>query len=72
MTSEFLYVYILQSETSGRFYIGQTDDLERRVVVDRVAFMQRPYIGIGAKSFSRNAILHQGSFHKPKSMPPWR
>ena len=25
------YVYILQSETIGRYYIGHTDDLERRV-----------------------------------------
>jgi putative endonuclease len=29
MTLAFLY--ILQSETSGRFYIGSTDDLERRM-----------------------------------------
>jgi len=26
------YVYILQSESSGKTYIGQTGDLERRVV----------------------------------------
>jgi putative endonuclease len=25
------FVYILQSETTGRFYIGSTDDLERRL-----------------------------------------
>jgi len=25
------WVYILQSESSGRYYCGQTDDLERRV-----------------------------------------
>ena len=25
------YLYILQSESSGRFYIGSTDHLERRV-----------------------------------------
>jgi putative endonuclease len=25
------FVYILQSETTGRFYIGSTDDLERRI-----------------------------------------
>jgi putative endonuclease len=25
------YTYILQSESTGRFYIGSTDDLERRV-----------------------------------------
>ncbi|NLA41614.1 MAG: GIY-YIG nuclease family protein [Smithella sp.] len=25
------YVYILQSETSGRYYIGQTDSLDRRL-----------------------------------------
>jgi predicted GIY-YIG superfamily endonuclease len=24
------YVYILQSESTGRFYCGQTNDLERR------------------------------------------
>jgi putative endonuclease len=24
-------VYILQSETSGRFYVGSTDELERRL-----------------------------------------
>ncbi len=26
------YVYILQSESTGRYYIGHTDDLERRVL----------------------------------------
>ena len=26
------WVYILQSETSGRYYVGQTDDVARRVV----------------------------------------
>jgi putative endonuclease len=25
------YLYILQSESSGRFYVGSTDDLERRM-----------------------------------------
>ncbi len=25
------FLYILQSETSGRFYVGSTDDLERRM-----------------------------------------
>ena len=25
------YLYILQSETSGRYYIGQTDNLDRRL-----------------------------------------
>jgi len=25
------YLYILQSESSGRYYIGQTDNLERRL-----------------------------------------
>jgi len=25
------FLYILQSETTGRFYIGSTDDLERRL-----------------------------------------
>jgi putative endonuclease len=25
------FVYILQSETSGRFYCGQTNNLERRI-----------------------------------------
>jgi putative endonuclease len=25
------FVYILQSETSGRFYVGSTDNLERRL-----------------------------------------
>jgi putative endonuclease len=25
------FVYILQSENSGRFYVGSTDDLDRRV-----------------------------------------
>ena len=25
------FVYILQSETTGRFYVGSTDDLERRL-----------------------------------------
>jgi putative endonuclease len=25
------FVYILQSESTGRFYIGSTDDLERRI-----------------------------------------
>ncbi len=26
------WVYILQSQSSGRFYVGQTDDLEDRLV----------------------------------------
>ena len=26
------YTYILQSETNGRFYIGSTDDIERRLI----------------------------------------
>ena len=25
------FVYILESETTGRFYVGSTDDLERRL-----------------------------------------
>lgn len=25
------YVYILQSESTGRYYCGQTDDLERQL-----------------------------------------
>jgi putative endonuclease len=25
------FVYILQSESTGRFYVGSTDDLERRI-----------------------------------------
>ena len=25
------FVYVLQSETTGRFYVGSTDDVERRL-----------------------------------------
>jgi len=25
------FLYILQSETSGKFYVGSTDDLNRRI-----------------------------------------
>ena len=25
------FLYILQSETSGKFYVGSTDDLDRRI-----------------------------------------
>jgi putative endonuclease len=28
------FLYILQSETSGKFYVGSTDDLERRLSED--------------------------------------
>jgi putative endonuclease len=32
------HVYILQSETTGRFYVGQTKDLQRRVAYHNANF----------------------------------
>ena len=43
------YVYILQSETTGRYYVGQTKDLQERIAYHRANYSKslknrRPWV----------------------------
>jgi len=68
------YLYLIESETSGRYYIGQTDDLQRRLV-DHSGHRKKftngkgPWRLIGYKSFhSRSeAIMEERRLKRAKN-----